>query len=976
MVQAAQTAAAPANGTTGKSAAAAAAAAGKDGHPAANGAPKASTPDAPMENGNAVEASAASTPEAKEAEELRKKEDAIAAKGAEIAAIRALLTRAFSKPAEEPARLRSHWTYLLEEMAWLAIDYTQERHWRRCTALAIAYEIAKMKGDFGLKQPPKEFRKYSDEIRELRAAVAKSDGASVTPATTGRRASARKADPGSSGLSPAVFLGLDPSSDPVFADFEAADGLIPSTPPTEDGIAMAVAFPCDEEFAAALEKSLMTSEVDRLIQDEIAYRSYRLEYEAAVVSHQMAVQEQIAAANNIGDLGLGPAFGVEAEEPDSFAAAAKKSNKRRNKGGARSGGPGGVAVGGGILGLDEFGDDDDFSAGNKRSKAAALVEDVYLRKKRPSRIPSYRNEDLDYDAAQEVGGSRYSTRRQTGALQRNQAARLQAAERNRRPAGRTDTYQQQQAARLRAQAIAPGMLLWSKAEDELLLAVVHEFGINWTLVSEVLSLSLGMQGIYRPSQQCRQRFRQLTMQEGHDYSEERAYAALSQQLSKQQARELLVGSLPVRDNELVRLLEALVQVGASANAKRAMEERRNEPQRTRRQDMHPSYGAILQAVMGQTGGRYLNPLELSNSVNNAYITQARQAMLQQQMQSQQQQQQQQGGGPGGGGAPLGGGTPGQPPPQQLQQGGPQPGQQGGVPPPGSAPGQQHGQQQQQGLAQGTPAGQLPLGMSGGSGGLPGAVPGQMPQGVPPTQGGVPGSMQPGAALGGGGPNNKPPGPQPPTPQVTLQQLNTILATNKLPNGQELDNNMRKAIEQKRTTFLAQMQQTQQRQQQALQAQQQGAAGQPGIATPGAAPNGQQQQQQPPQMQPGQHNNPSLAALQQASAAAAAAAAAAVAAGRPPLPPGMQGAMYALPPGQGMQLPPGVPGMVQQMQLPQGTLLGGPGVGGAGQLAQGATPGSLGGVVLPPSQQHILAAQQIMQQQAAAAAAHQAQQQKG
>lgn len=960
MVQAAQTAAAQGNGISAK-AAAAAAAAGKaaDGYPATNGAPKASTPtpDGPKENGIPVEAPAASTPEAKEAEEQRKKEDAIAAQGAEIAAVRALLARAFSKPAEEPARPKTHWAYLLEEMAWLAIDFTQERHWRRCTALAISYEIAKKKGEFGLKQPPKEFRKYSDEIRELRAAAAKADGALVAPATTtGRRSSARKADPAGVGPSAAVFLGLDSSSDPVFADFEAADGLIPSTPPTEDGMAMALAFPCDEEFAAALEKSLMTSEVDRLIQEEIAYRSYRLEYEAAVVSHQLAVQEQLAAANNIGDLGLGPVFSVEAEEPDAFATAAKKSSKRR-KGGARSGGAGAAAASGGFLGLDDLADDDDFGAGNKRSASkAALVEDVYLRKKRPTRTPSYRNEDLDYDAAQEVGGTRYVTRRATGALQRSQAARTQP-DRNRRvgPPGRADTYQQQQAARARAQAITPGMLLWSKPEEDLLLAVVHEFGINWTLVSEVLSLSLGMQGIYRPAQQCRQRFRQLTMQEGHDYSEERAYAALSQQLSKQQARELLVGSLPVRDNELVRLLEALVQVGASAATKRAMEERRNEQLRTRRQDMHPSYSTILQAVMGQTGGRYLNPLELSNTVNNAYIAQARQAMMAQQMQAQQSHGPQQGA-PGGVGLP--GGAPGQPPQQQQQQ------QQGGA--------------QQHGVAQGTPAGQQPLGLPGGApgGGAP-QHPGQ--PGAPVPGQGPPGSMPPGGG-GPGGPN-KPPGPTPPTPQVTLQQLNTILATNKLPNGQELDASMRKAIEQKRTAFLAQMQQTQQRQQalQAQQQQQQQGGGQPGAggAQPGGQPGGVPNGQPPPNMQPG--HSPSLAALQASAAAMhSAAAAAAVAAGRPPLPPGMQGAMYAMPPGQAMQLPPGVPGMVQQMQqLPQGSMLAGPGVGLGGQMGGGQVPGGMGSVVLPPAQQHLLAQQMMQQQQqAAAAAAHQAQQQKG
>lgn len=56
-----------------------------------------------------------------------------------------------------------------------------------------------------------------------------------------------------------------------------------------------------------------------------------------------------------------------------------------------------------------------------------------------------------------------------------------------------------------------GVVVWTKQEDELLLAIAHEFSGNWTLVSEVLSLSLSMQGIYRPPAMCKQRFRQITV---------------------------------------------------------------------------------------------------------------------------------------------------------------------------------------------------------------------------------------------------------------------------------------------------------------------------------------------------------------------------------------------------------------------------------------------------------------------------------
>lgn len=38
-----------------------------------------------------------------------------------------------------PPRKKVHWDYLLEEMNWLAIDFTQERRWK----MALANHLAK-----------------------------------------------------------------------------------------------------------------------------------------------------------------------------------------------------------------------------------------------------------------------------------------------------------------------------------------------------------------------------------------------------------------------------------------------------------------------------------------------------------------------------------------------------------------------------------------------------------------------------------------------------------------------------------------------------------------------------------------------------------------------------------------------------------------------------------------------------------------
>jgi hypothetical protein len=478
---------------------------------AANGATPA--PDA-VDAARAATASPGPGPESAEAAEARKREDELVARGAEIAGVRALLARAFSKPAAEPERSLTHWEFLLREAAWLAADVAQERLWKRATALAFAFEIARKGGAFGLRPPPKPARRFHDEIRELRAAAARD--AAPAPPPTGRRSAAREAaKAGAAAAGASSALALDPASDPAFADLEAgAAALGPGTPPLGE-LAAALAYPCADAgaFADALEAQLMRSDLDRVIAEETACRAHRLEYEAALVSHQMAVAEARRQANAIGlvELDLGGALGGEEGGDDGYGAAAKKGAKRRKAGRAAGGGGGADR----FLGLEDFGGGEEgygggAGGGYKRAPKTgeAGVEDVYLRKKRPQRTPAYREADADYEAAADTG-ARYGTRRATGALRTSQRA---AAGRHRAgPGGRSEGGYPAGAAGAagRVRGGHPGMVLWSRAEDDLLLAIVHEFCINWTLVSEVLSLSMAAQGVHRSPAQCRQRFRQL-----------------------------------------------------------------------------------------------------------------------------------------------------------------------------------------------------------------------------------------------------------------------------------------------------------------------------------------------------------------------------------------------------------------------------------------------------------------------------------
>jgi Myb-like DNA-binding domain len=227
------------------------------------------------------------------------------------------------------------------------------------------------------------------------------------------------------------------------------------------------------------------------------YRSYQFEYEASLVSHLLAVQEQQRQANTIADLG---GFGYGSEGEDDGYGTGKKVKRRK-------GGRGGYL-------LDDFalGEDDGLGVGgvgSKRTANKANLDSIYLQKNRTVRRTNYRDQDADYDANAE-GRTGYGTRQRTGALGRG----ARGADRGRRPAASRDQYQYQAQAAQRQRVSTgapPGMPLWSRQESDLLLAVVHEFGLNWTIVSEVLSQSLGMQGIFRPAAACKQRFRQLTV---------------------------------------------------------------------------------------------------------------------------------------------------------------------------------------------------------------------------------------------------------------------------------------------------------------------------------------------------------------------------------------------------------------------------------------------------------------------------------
>ena len=628
-------------------------------------------------------------------------DDGILRRGEDIARRRSLMAQAFKHPCPEPARPLSHRGFMLNEMNWMAVDVSQERLWKQTAALAIATEIARMEGEFNLKPPPASCRQYSDEIKQLRqeAAEAEKSDKNDGKKKTGRRTKAPALP------SPAVLLDIDAENDPGLRELEDGIALLRKHAKEvgeKSDIVVDASERSPELFmmmdavtAEKISNNLFEIERQRLINEEARYRSYRMEYEAALASHQLAIAEQQAAANAIDAFDVGQAPELDLMD-DGLLGPPRKSFKRRR----------------GTF-ADEFGGKLDGFGDRRRSKA-------------------YRD-DVDPNYSADVG--RYGRR---GAAVRNRKA-LNDRNRNVR-VGKTDGGYP--AGRIQGQ---PGILSWSRSEDELLLAIVHEFGVNWTLVSEVLSRSLSMQGVYRPANQCRQRFRQLTLHDGQSLTDEKAYESLSTKLGKQQARDLLMTSLPVRDESLVRFLEALAQVGASAKNRLSAEEQRTHAVRTNRQEPHVSYKKVHLAVMQQTNQRHLTPFELSAHAVSAMTSQRQMAHA-------------------GQVGPTAGG-------------------------PGAGPGQGGEAGTGAGTGTGTGTGAPPPGFNGS---------GQNPQGdvSRPQHGSAAGpqTVQGNARLA------------PATLAQNVQQIQSILQNGMLPNGQPLSEDMRKGLEQKLNGLYLRMQQ--------------------------------------------------------------------------------------------------------------------------------------------------------------------------
>nr|XP_024380298.1 chromatin modification-related protein EAF1 B-like isoform X1 [Physcomitrium patens]XP_024380299.1 chromatin modification-related protein EAF1 B-like isoform X1 [Physcomitrium patens]PNR51048.1 hypothetical protein PHYPA_010234 [Physcomitrium patens] len=151
---------------------------------------------------------------------------------------------------------------------------------------------------------------------------------------------------------------------------------------------------------------------------------------------------------------------------------------------------------------------------------------------------------------------------------------------------------------------------WSASEDQAILALVHDLGPNWELVSDVLSSNSQIKGIYRRPNQCKERHKSLTERSNLDGMEspEDSNSSQLQSLKGSVHGGTRVHGTPEEDS--LKHLECIVQLVLKYRARKSSSE--NEDQKTSAAQ-HPSHGI---AISQFCAGGPLNPLELCDRVAN------------------------------------------------------------------------------------------------------------------------------------------------------------------------------------------------------------------------------------------------------------------------------------------------------------------------------------------------------------------------
>lgn len=555
---------------------------------------------APVVNRQQRPASARQAPQANgqvsTAENEEQKTQRLLQQADEIEQRRQVLRLATMEPHREPACSLTHWDYVMKEMRWMAVDFTEERHWKRAVARAVAHEIAAVSRSSMLRHTSL-LDEELQSCQEKEAEVAKMLKARMN---SGKSAST------SAPQSESVI------TDTIFADLDTEGSLAPGTPLNEEGFLFS--YPANDKVSDFLSDYLHKIAEAEVISHELDIREYELDYEAAKkTAAAVAIEAEKEEERRIKALEKNPLGDLAEPDEDDFNFDKKPRRVKKPHH------------------LDEFesGFDDEM-------ETPGLPRRSTIDRKR--RLPPVLEARDSKQARRETVDANLATRKSTYKYDSN-GKRVSKPARISVPGTRFDGSQ------VRHPGTATNAVPWSSMEEQLLCAVVHEFGPNFAFAADVLAACSQLQGIFRRASQCKEKFKQLTAPTDGQVSQE---TALAQQITKGQAREIMQKYMPVPEAALQTHCSALVTIAVKHKQLHIQERAREQDKLQQSQPPHPSQAVVQQAVHSKTANRHLNAMEMIEWANTKHKQQQRIELQQQQaIEQQQRQQAQQGMGPGG-----------------------------------------------------------------------------------------------------------------------------------------------------------------------------------------------------------------------------------------------------------------------------------------------------------------------------------------
>lgn len=150
---------------------------------------------------------------------------------------------------------------------------------------------------------------------------------------------------------------------------------------------------------------------------------------------------------------------------------------------------------------------------------------------------------------------------------------------------------------------------WSTFEDQALVVLVHDFGPNWDLVSDIINSSLQIKCIFRKPKDCKERHKSLverTTGDGGDSPEDsgssQPYPSTLPGIPKGSARMLLHRLQgPMEEETLKAHFEQIVLIGQRSHSRKIQNDNQEPKQRV---PVHPSH------MQGVSRSSFLTPLDL------------------------------------------------------------------------------------------------------------------------------------------------------------------------------------------------------------------------------------------------------------------------------------------------------------------------------------------------------------------------------